>query len=153
MLHRQRSEANAWFNGLTCAPFLIIIVLTSFWINTDPSLEPFAIVIFPMIIVFGIIDLWIPSKVLHHWYLEIDEQGVLYDIFGWKRFFPWEEVVELEAVTDPHFTGGYNDTLILRTKDSTLSFFLHDFGLDTKRETTEFIDEVMQYWNENKHFS
>ncbi len=147
MAYRQRSETNALFNGLTCAPFLVIILLFSFWLSSDPLLEPFAIVILPLIIIFGLIDMWIPSKVLHRWFLQIDEEGVLYNIFGWKRFFGWDEIVELEAAKHPAFTGGYNDMLVLRTEDSTLSFHLPDFGLHKSIETTEFIESVMQYRN------
>ncbi len=48
----------------------------------------------------------------------------------------------------PEFTGSYNDTLCVHTKRGTVSFFLPDFGIQSKTETLAFTDMMVQYWKD-----
>ena len=148
MLHRHRTEGNAIYNFVTCVPFLVIIIAASLWAINIVGDDAGAVIAFPLFIIFGLIYLWIPSKIFTHWYLEINETGFLYNIFIVKRIYEWDEIEEVTTEKSEGFMGTYDDTLIVRTRNATISFFLHDFGLDDKRTTTRFTEKVLGMWNE-----
>ena len=148
MLHKHRVEGNAIYNFITCVPFLIIIVFAGLWGISAVGDDAGAVIAFPLFIVFGLIYLWIPSKIFKHWFLEINETGFIYNIFFVKRVYEWDEIVEVTTEKSEAFMGTYDDTLLVKTKSSTISFFLPDYGLDNKRSTTRFTDQALEMWNE-----
>jgi hypothetical protein len=150
MLHQHRIEGNAIYNAATCIPFLVIIVLASLWGISVTGSDSGAVIAFPLFIVFGLLYLWIPSKIFQHWYLHIDEDGVLYNIFIVKRMYPWSEIEEVTTEKSAGFSGSYDDTLVVRTKTSTLTFFLPNYDLDTKKRATKFTEQAISQWNEYK---
>ena len=148
MLHKHRVEGNAIYNFITCVPFLIIIVFAGLWGISAVGDDAGAVIAFPLFIVFGLIYLWIPSKIFKHWFLEINETGFIYNIFFVKRVYEWDEIVEVTTEKSEAFMGTYDDTLLVKTKSSTIFFFLPDYGLDNKRSTTRFTDQALEMWNE-----
>ncbi|MGY5876852.1 MAG: hypothetical protein RTU30_13975 [Candidatus Thorarchaeota archaeon] len=146
MLRKQRVEGNAWYNAITCAPFIIIILLASMWAIAAVGDDAGAVIAFPLFIVFGLFYLWIPSKIFKWWYLQIDENGILYNIFFVKRVYGWDEIVEVTTEQSPEFSGTYDDNLVVKTKNARLNFFLPDFGLHSKRAATRYTEQVTELW-------
>jgi len=106
------------------------------------------VIAFPLFIFFGLLYLWIPSKIFKWWYLEIDENGILYNIFIVKRVYRWDDIVEVTTEQSPEFSGTYDDNLVVHTKNAILNFFLPDFGLYSKRAATRFTEQVIEFWKE-----
>ncbi len=150
MLHQHRTEGNAIFNFITCVPFLIIIVLAGLWGISAVGDDAGAVIAFPLFIIFGLFYLWFPSKIFKHWYLEINETGFVYKIFFVKRAFEWDEIVEVSTEKSAEFMGTYNDNLLVKTKSSTIRFFLPDFGCYDKRKTKRFTEQVLEMWTDVK---
>lgn len=146
MRRLQRTEGNAIFNFLTCAPLILIIVLAQLALQPIIGDIVGIAVVFPLIIFFMIFSLWIPSKAFKHWYLEIDEDGFLYKAFFMEDRYSWDDVIDIETRKSEGFTGSYDDEILITTKDKIMSFVLIDFGLRQKGETTEFIQDVLETW-------
>ncbi len=129
---------------------MIIIIFTAFWGMAAVGDDAGAVIAFPLFIVFGLLYLWIPSKIFKRWYLQIDENGVIYNIFFVKRVYGWEDIVEVTTEQSPEFSGTYDDNLVIITKNARLNFFLPDFDMSSKRSATRFTEQAIELWEDAK---
>ena len=145
MTRLQRTEGNIISNVTCCVPFLVVIVFASMWAIGVTGSDSGAVIAFPLFIVFGILYLWIPSKLFKdRWYLEDNEEGITYSIFFMKHHYPWKTIDEVSTEKSPGFTGRYDDTLVLMTKGGAVKFFLPDFDLHSKKETVSYTESIKE---------
>jgi hypothetical protein len=93
----------------------------------------------------------IPQTYLRHWYIEFDDDGFTNSVLRRKQVYAWKDVTKVSGEQSPNFEGDYADTLVVETKAKTLRFFLPDYGLHDKRETTEYIEAVKTAWKASAH--
>jgi hypothetical protein len=145
MSRLQRSEGNILSNVGCCIPFLVIIFIATTWAIGFTGSDSGAVIALPLFFVFGALYLWIPSKLFKdRWYLEDNDEGITYSIFFVKRKYPWHEIDEVSTEKSPGFTGRYDDSLVLMTKEGVVKFFLPDFDLHSKKETVAYTDSIKE---------
>jgi len=142
----QRSEGNAPYYILTCAPLIII----AFAIGTVLGIgypDAGALAVGISIIPMGCFYLWFVGAFMKgRWYLEVDDNGLNYRAFMLHSHYTWKDAVDVHSERTPGFVGKYDDNLVVEVRGKTLKFFLHSFGLTTKKPTVTFIEEVIDTW-------
>ena len=142
----QRTEGNAWYNIITCAFLfglvIVVYVVVGLW---SPAVAPTVAGL--SFIPLGIFYLWFIGWLMRgRWYLEYDENGLTYKAFFMKSYYPWKDVSCVRSTKSPEFMGKYHDILLLDVNGKAISFFLHDFGLVSKKPTVSFIENVVETW-------
>ncbi len=146
LVRLQRTDGNAWYDCLSCVPLIIFAFVVSrvvgLWFP-EAADTVFVLLLFPMAVFY----LWIIGRLVQgRWFLEYDSEGLTYHVFLIRSYYHWTEVVRVYSKKSAAFIGGYNDKLVVETPDITLEFFLHDYGLTSKKETVQFIEGVIETW-------
>jgi hypothetical protein len=131
---------------MTCLPLIAIIVVSDLILTMfvpEASGWMWGILIIPMMLV----DLYLVGKVMDgRWYLEYDENELIYRAIFKTYRYSWMNVSRVWSQKSPAFMGNYHDTLLVTVNGKTHSFFLHDFGLSSKKKTVKFIEDIIETW-------
>ncbi len=149
-IHAHRYETPLWFNAVVCTiPFVIGVAI--YWLlATSLGIWAAAIAIVLIIFVPSCILCVLPRKYLIHWYMEFTEEGFTNCVLGRRRFYPWEEVVQVTSERHPNFTRPYDNILVIETKDTTYKYFLQDYGIEKKSKIIQFIEDVKKLFHSQK---
>jgi len=146
-----RTETTLWFNALVLASMWAIAAI-AYWVF-GTVLGPWVFVIIFVFACGGPACLLciIPKTYLRHWYIEFDDEGFTNIVLGRKQVYPWKDIIKVSGEQSPNFEGDYGDVLVIETKAKTLRFFLPDYGLHEKGETTQYTDAVKNAWKASTH--
>jgi hypothetical protein len=146
-----RTETTLWFNAVLLAAMWAVAAIAYFIFGA--ILGPWVYVIIFLSVCGGPVCLLcvIPQTYLRHWYIEFDDDGFTNSVLRRKQVYAWKDVTKVSGEQSPNFEGDYADTLVVETKAKTLRFFLPDYGLHDKRETTEYIEAVKTAWKASAH--
>lgn len=120
----------------------MIYFIVGFW---SPEAAPTiaGLILIPM----GIFYLWFIGRLMKgRWFLDYDDNGLTYKVFFMKHWYRWKDVSRVYSMKSPGFIGKYHEMLLLDVNGKTISFFLHDFGLVSKKPTVTFIENVIKTW-------
>jgi len=142
----QRNEGNMQYNILTCAPLIIVALaiggIVGLWYPEAASLV-FGAAVIPM----GCVYLWLIGALMKgRWYLEVDDDGLTYRAFMFRSHYSWKDIVSVRSEKTEGFVGKYDDNLVIEAPDKTMKFFLHNYGLTSKKPTVTFIEDVIEQW-------
>ena len=143
----QRTEGNAVYNFLTCAPLILFAFVVSRIVGLwYPEVQD-TVLALVAILMSCFYLWWIGALLRNRWYLEFNEdEGVIYKVFLIRYVYPWEDIESIHGRKTPGFTGKYNDILVVQTSTKEKEFFLPNFSLHSKKKTRLYIDAMVETW-------